>query len=358
MPDEPVLHPCDPTRPVPPGTPVPRLPFQTIDVHCHLLAPSVEALVAGHPKRAAVGARDAEMTGAESVAVNQDMFRSVSTRLTNLDQRLSDMDAMGVDIQAVSPSPTQYYYWAEPDLGDRIAAAFNGALADVCSRYPDRLVGLGTVSLQEPARAAQQLDTAVRDLGLKGVEVSSNVNGLDLADPFFDPFWRKADELGAVVFIHPLGTTLGTRLAEHYLVNSIGQPLETTICLSKLIFSGALDRFPGVKIIAAHGGGYLPTYVGRSNHANAVRPEATRCSCRPSDYFDRIWFDSVVYDADSLARLIDSVGVERVVIGTDYPFDMGHYDPAGLLASFDAHTQQLVLGANAAALLGLERSNA
>ena len=146
---------------------------------------------------------------------------------------------------------------------------------------------------------------------------------------------------------------MGSRLNSHYLINTIGQPLEHTVCLSKLIFSGTFDRHPELKVLAAHGGGYLPTYIQRSDHAYAVRQEARTCACCPSSYLGRIWFDSLVYDTGALGHLAATVGADKVVIGTDYPFDMGHYDPHGLVGDLTPELQRLVLGENAATLLGL-----
>lgn len=350
----PSLHHCGPIQvPVRVGERVARLPWRSIDVHCHVFVPAVESLVAGHPQKVAEAAAGAEAMGTEAGRVNASMMSSLLPRLTDIDTRRADMDAMGVDIQALSPSPTQYYSWADPDLAELIADRQNDAIAALCAADPARFVGLGAVSLQHPERAARQLEMLVRERGFKGVEISSRANDIDIADRRFDPFWAKADELAAVVFIHPWGTTLGTRLASQYLMNTIGQPFETTVCLSKLIFEGTLDRHPGLKIIAAHGGGYLPLYTGRSDHARAARPDVNGCACRPSDYLKRIWFDSVVYDPDSLRRLIEAVGVGQVVLGTDYPFDMGHYDPASLLAGLDEKSSRMILGETVAALLNL-----
>jgi aminocarboxymuconate-semialdehyde decarboxylase len=351
------VHRCGPIKtPVKLGTKVERLPWTTIDVHSHLLSPSVEALVAGHPKKLAEQAALTESMGAASFDVNGRMIASLLPRFGDIDLRLNDMDAMGVDFQAISPSPTQYYSWAEPELAERIADCHNMEIAALCESHPDRFLGLGAVSMQYPERAAAQLETLMLERGFKGVEISTLVNNQDISDRTFDPFWAKADELAAIVFIHPWGSTLGKRLADHYLINTIGQPFETSVCLSKLIFSGTLDRYKKLKIVAAHGGGYLPLYAGRSDHARAIRPEVKGCGCLPSDYLTRIWYDSLVYNPESLARLIDQVGQSRILIGTDYPFDMGHYDPRALLAPFDEAIQRLVSGENAVALFGIDVS--
>jgi aminocarboxymuconate-semialdehyde decarboxylase len=197
----------------------------------------------------------------------------------------------------------------------------------------------------------------MRQLGLKGVEISTSVNGEELDAARLTPFWKKAEELGAVIFIHPFGTTLGERTRTHYLSNIIGQPLETTIALSHLIFGGVLDRHPGLRIVAAHGGGYLPSYCGRTNHGHAVRPETKAgAQLRPVDYLRRMWFDTLVYEPEGLRHLVSVVGASQVVVGSDYPFDMGHYDPHALLAATEGLTAaevSAIRGGNALALLGL-----
>jgi aminocarboxymuconate-semialdehyde decarboxylase len=329
----------------------------TIDLHCHALIPSVEALVAGLPQKVAEPDIMAKTMGDASVAHNNGkMLPTAGPRMTRIEQRLADMDTMGVDVQVISPSPTQYYYWAEPDLAREIVVQQNEAIAALCARHPRRLAGLGTLALQHPTLAVEQLEHAVKTLGLKGVEISTSVNGKELDDPSLRNFWARAESLGALVFIHPFGTTLGPRTATHYLVNTIGQPLETTIALSRLIFGGVLDSHPDLRILAAHGGGYLPTYVGRSDHAHAVRPEAAADARRkPSDHLKRIWFDSLVYEPTALRHLIERVGASQVVVGTDYPFDMGHYDMHALVDATPGLTEEEragILGGNAATLIG------
>lgn len=329
----------------------------TIDLHCHALVPAVEALVAGTPQKAAEPQAMLRSMGEASVAHNNaSMLPIAGPRLVRLEHRLADMDAMGVDVQVVSPSPTQYYYWAEPELARELVRVQNEAIAELCAKHPTRLVGLGTLALQHPQMAVEQLEHACKVLGLKGVEISTSVSGKELDDPALRPFWAKAEALGALVFIHPFGTTLGERTATHYLVNTIGQPLETTIALSHLIFGGVLDAHPGLKIVAAHGGGYLPTCVGRSDHAFKVRPEAAVTTKQaPGEYLKKIWFDTVVYDATALRHLVDRVGAAQVVVGTDYPFDMGWYDVHALVDATPGLSEaerEAILGGNAARLIG------
>ncbi len=319
-------------------------------------------MVADQPQKTGERAAQMRLAGEASVLHNEQvMMPPAFRRMLSIQERLDDMDAMGVDMQVVSPSPTQYYYWAEEALAEAVVGVINENIAAQCAARPQRLMGLGSVSLQHPALAVAQLRNAVSRLGLKGVEVSSLVGDRDLSAPEFEPFWKAASDLGCIVFLHPLGTTLGERLATHYFSNVVGQPLETTIALSKLIFDGVLDRNDGVKLVAAHGGGYLPSYIGRSVHASLVRPEAATGVHSPREALRRIWVDNLVFDPLVLRHLIDTLGVSRILVGTDYPFDMGNYDVHAFLDSVPSLTDEdrrLILGGNAAALLGLADTRA
>lgn len=336
-----------------------RSPFMTVDMHCHLLVPEVDARVAGHPARQAELARIARDSGAASVKHNAGMREAIAGRLTELGQRVQDMDRLGIDLQLLSPSPTQYHAWADEALAAELVALQNQAIAAACRAQPERFVGLAAVALQHPALATLQLREAVRGQGLLGAEISSDPTGRGLDDEALEPFWAEAASLGAVVFIHPLGTSLGERLDRYYLANLIGQPLETTVALSQLIFGGVLDRHPSLKVVAAHGGGYLPHAVGRSDHGFGVRPEAAGCREVPSRYLRRMWFDTIVYRADALHTLVRVAGVDRIVAGTDYPFDMGEYELHGLLQQTGLSEAELarILGRNALELLGLDHGH-
>ncbi|MFD5312367.1 amidohydrolase family protein, partial [Streptomyces ardesiacus] len=238
----------------------------TVDVHAHLLLPEAEALVAGLPGHAGARELDARRNGPAALAVSGSMVRARIPRLTDVTVRLAAMDAQGVDVQLVSPSPSHYHYWADRDTAEKLYRLANEATAAHCAAAPERLRGLGLVPLQHPEQAVPALDHALEQ-GLAGVEISSHAPGRELSDPAYEPFWARAEETGALVFLHPFGCTLDERLDQWYLSNTVGQPTENAVALSHLIFSGALDRHPGLKVIAAHGGGYLPTHLGRSDHA-------------------------------------------------------------------------------------------
>ena len=330
--------------------------LRIVDAHCHIVSQEAEQCVLDHPQKAAESAMLFEMQGEASVEHNASMMGEVFPKLTSLEVRLADMDAMGVDIQVLSPSPTQYYYWAERDLSSQVVRKQNETIAEACAKHPDRFAGLAAVSLQFPELAAEQLAYCIGELGFKGAEISSHVSGTEIANPRFAPFWQKAEELGAVIFLHPLGVTLRDRLCHHYLANIVGIPLETTIALSHLIYGGVLDDYPGLKILAAHGGGFISHYAGRFDHGREVRPECQHCKHPPSEYLKRIFFDTLVHDPAQLRQLVERVGVERLALGTDYPFDMGCFDPLDFVQSSKLNEDECarILGQNAAALFGLD----
>ena len=327
-----------------------------IDMHAHALAPAVEALVEHEPARRRQREEEERVGSPASAAHNRNLAPDYARKFANLSLRLAAMDEMRVDVQAISLPPTQYYYWAERDLAAAIVRAGNEHIAELCAQRPDRLVGLGAVAMQHPDLAAEQLADAIGRLGLRGVELCTRVEQRELADPAFEPFWAKAEELEAVVFLHPMGTTLGARVVPYYLTNVVGNPLDTALALSLLIFSGLLDRHPRLRIVAAHGGGYLPFYSARSDHAWEVRPESRTTLEPPSAYLRRLFFDSLVYTPEQLAALVRVAGASQVVLGTDFPFDMGDYAPLDRLAAtagLSDDDRSAIRGGNAARLLKL-----
>jgi aminocarboxymuconate-semialdehyde decarboxylase len=328
----------------------------TVDVHAHALVGEVEAAVAGQAGLAEQQALEARRNGAESLAVSGRMVAERMPALTRLDRRLSDMDAAGVDVQVVSPSPSHYHYWADERLARTVWTRANDGIAALVAAAPDRLCGLGLVPLQHPRLCVEALDHAVLGCGLRGVEISSHAptptGVIDLSDQRLDPFWARAAMLGAVVFLHPFGCTLDERLDRFYLSNVVGQPTETAVALSHLIFSGTLDRHPSLRVLAAHGGGYLTTSVSRADHAWRVRPDSHGCLHPPSAYLRRLYFDSVVHSPAALAMLVSVAGADRVLLGSDYPFDMGLTEPVRHLhsANLSADATSAIRGGTAASL--------
>lgn len=327
----------------------------TTDVHAHVLLPSLQAEVERRVPDLVREAAALELTrnGAESLAVSGPMVGARIPKLTSVPVRLADMDAQGVDVQWVSASPNHFYPWAPEGLAVWAANEANRLVAEHVAQAPGRLVGLGLVPLQHPERIVECLDDAVLGRGLAGVEISSFAGDVELSDERLEPFWARAAELGAVVFLHPFGCSLDERLDRFYLSNTVGQPAENAVALSHLIFAGVLDRHPRLRIIAAHGGGFLPLSIGRSDRAWKVRPEAQRCADAPSTYLSKIWFDTVVHDPVALRRLVEVAGESRVLLGSDYPFDMGLDDPVDFVreSGLEAAVVDRVLEQNAAQLL-------
>jgi aminocarboxymuconate-semialdehyde decarboxylase len=321
----------------------------TIDFHAHARSPKVAEIVEAVPGAPAM----------ESTAHNRHLDATrYRPSFTDINVRLQTMDRQRIDIQVVSPAPndTAFGYWADDEVSSQIVAAANEHVAEVCALRPERLIGLGGVSLQFPELAASQLRSGMTTLGLCGAEISTSAGSLEFDDPRLDPFWAAAQDLGAVLFIHPPGNMLGGRIARYYLINLIGNPLDTTIALTHLIFGGVLERFPRLKIVAAHGGGFLPSYFSRTEHGHAVRPELQTIPLPPREYLQRIWIDNLVFNPENLAHLVSVMGASRIVLATDFPFDMGQENPVDLVDAVagltDEQAAQIKSG-NAIELLGL-----
>jgi aminocarboxymuconate-semialdehyde decarboxylase len=328
----------------------------TVDIHCHVASQAADALARPH------FTLDKEPTLAFANdltrSINRTQIESVAPQLSDPLRRIADMDAMGIDIQAISPSPGQYYYWLEPDLGRDAARLSNDGIAEIVAAHPDRFVGIGTVPLQNTDMAVAELERCVRSLGLRGIEINSNVMGEELSSPRFARFFGKAEELDVLLFLHPLGFTEGKRLKNHYFNNVIGNPLESSIAVGHLIFDGVLDRHPGLKICVAHGGGYLPTYIGRMDHAHAARDDARTVIKRPpSSYLHQLYVDTVMFDPEQLAYVVSRFGSDHVLMGTDYPFDMAESDPVGFVSGaprLSDDERANIFGLNAARLLKID----
>ena len=329
-----------------------------IDIHCHYFNTDAAAKVAHlGPGQHEVSGKFANTLTRE---VNIRQIRDRAAKLSSIEVRLKDMDRMGIDIQAISPAPNQTYYWTDPGLGAELARDVNERIAGIVARWPDRFVGLGSVPLQDPDLAVSELEYAVRRLGLRGVEINPNVNGMDLTDGrlALEKFFGKAEELGAVIFMHPLGYTQGERLIDHYFNNVIGNPLDTTVAVSHLIFGGMIDRHPKLKIVLPHGGGYIAHYWARMDHAHRARPDCrTVIKRKPSSYLEKFYFDTITFDRDMLRHLVERFGAEHVVLGTDYPYDMGMEHPVDFIGGtpgLSAKIKSQIMGKNAARLLKID----
>ena len=331
---------------------------KVVDLHCHYLNPAV------NQKTAHLNPAQYDPTTVFADAITRETnVKQMATRapkLTGVVQRLKDMDRTGVDIQAVCPAPYHFFYWTEPAFGAELAREVNEGIAKVVADTPDRFVGMGSVPLQNAELAIAELNHCVKNLGFRGIEICTSVNGKNLTDPDLglDKFFARAEELGVLIFMHPLGWTQADRLTHHYFNNVIGNPLDSTVAVSHLIFDGVLARYPKLKFLVAHGGGFIAHYWARMDHAWRARPDCrTVIKRRPSSYLEKFYFDTITFDPEMLKRLIDRFGADHVVLGTDYPYDMGEEDPLGLVAQvkrLSKADRDLVIGGNAARLLKIK----
>ena len=320
---------------------------KTIDVHAHCYFRETVALL-----------------GEEGDRIRLSPVSGTAETFIDIGQRLAAMDAQAVDMEILSINP--FWYGRERDLAAQIVKIQNEKLAELCASEPDRFAAFASLTLQAPDLAVQELEIAVKKHGLKGAAIGSLVNGLDFSDPKFHPVWAKAEELGVPLFIHPQVyprsvPELNKRLTGNgWLINTVGAPLETTIALSHLIFEGTLDRFPGLKLIAAHGGGYLASYADRSDHACMVGPKACdpeiRLKKAPSEYLRQIYFDSLVFSPEAIRHLAAQVGAGQIVLGSDYPYpwQLNPVDHIFASTSLSDEEKADILGRSAAKLFNFE----
>ena len=333
-----------------------------IDIHCHYLNPAAAAKAA--PLNPAQHEMQIKFANQVTRETNLKQMKDRAPRLSDIALRLKEMDKAGIDIQAVSPAPPQMYHWAEPGMGQELARMVNERLAEIVAQHPDRFVAMGSVPLQDADLAVSEMTYAVKKLDMRGIEIGGSVNGRNLTDPSLglEKFFAKAEELGIVVFIHPGGYTNAERLTEHYFNNVIGNPLETTVAASYLIFDGVIDRHPKLKVVLPHGGGYLAHYWARMDHAWKARADCrTRIAKKPSSYLEKFYFDTITFDHAMLRQQIDRFGAGHTLLGTDYPFDMGVEDPVGFIAKtpgLSASEKRQIEGANAAKLLKIDYNRA
>jgi aminocarboxymuconate-semialdehyde decarboxylase len=307
---------------------------KTVDVHAHCAVPGAMALMG---------------RTVEAEALLQ----------SKTADRLRAMDAQGIDVEALSINP--YWYTADRDVAKKLIQLQNEKLAEICAASPDRFVAFATVALQHPDLAVEQLEEGVKKYGLRGAGVGGSVAGLELSDPKFHPFWAKAEQLGVLIFMHPQGTAeleaTGRLRGNGLLTNTIGNPLETTIALSHLIFEGTLDRFPGLKICAAHGGGYLPSYAARSDAVMTTFPRRMTAVMKkkPTEYVRQLYYDSIVFTPEALRHLAAEAGAGQIVMGTDYPFPWTSTSVDHILGTLGLSDDEKIamLGGTAMKLLGI-----
>ena len=327
-----------------------------IDVHTHLIPPGWEdwATKFGGERWPRLVEHDACRA---TIMTGEQFFRDVDDRSWNPERRLEDMDRLGIAMQALSPPPVMFCYWADAGAAEAFARMQNENVAAVTARHPARFVGMATVPLQDPARAVKELRYCRERLDLRAVEIGSCPGGRDFDDPALFPFFEACAELDVAIFVHPATPLVGQeRLTKYYFPLIVGNPLETALAASKLIYGGVLERLPELRVCFAHGGGAFPFTLARLDHGWKVRPEGPAAIPRPPrEYARQLYFDSLTLSATNLRFIVEQFGAERVVIGSDYPFDMGSADPVGALgeAALSASALEQIQSGAARRFLGL-----
>ncbi len=329
---------------------------KAIDVHAHLMGMWTPQIPEKYKKIMPSLARDSE--GREVIMIKGKPRTSIldPEQMYNPEAIIREMDRQKVDLKCLSIMPL-FNYDADPELGVEYSRMENEVLAEAVNAHSGRFVGLATVPLQEPRQAAQELQRAMKDLSLKGVEIGDEVNGNNLDWPKLWPFYEKAQELGAFILCHPSSPPGVERMAKYGLWNLIGFPTATSLAMASLIFGGVLEDFPRLKICFAHGGGFIPYQLGRLDHGFRVRPDCREViKKKPSEYFKLLYFDTITHSVPALEYLIQTVGSDHVLLGTDAPFDVADPDPVGTVSqikSIPSGEKEKILGGTAAELLGL-----
>ncbi len=335
----------------------PRPKTLTVDLHNHYRVPKSEELVVPrldrgfHPANAIASPLTRE--------VNKRQHADRDIEFTDINKRIADMEKMQLDVMAVSCSPTQCYYTAEPSLGAESSQIINDAIFDAVKQHPRKLTGLGTVPLQNTDLALKELERLTGELGFRGIQVLARVGDEELSAERLEPFWKHCEELNILIFIHP-SSFFSSRLSEHYALNVIGNPLDTTVAMHYLIFDGVLARYPKIKFYLSHGGAFPAAYGARMDHAYGARADCrVKIYEKPSTYLKKFYFDTIVFSLEQLEYLIKKYGVDQIAIGTDYPADMGEYDPVEHVYQIEGLSEsdrEKICGLNALKLLNLDAS--
>jgi aminocarboxymuconate-semialdehyde decarboxylase len=279
------------------------------------------------------------------------VFREVEDNCFDVSLRMKEMEETEVSIQVLSTIPVLFNYWAKPEDGLETSRFFNDHIAASVSKNPERFIGIGTVPMQDIDMAIQEMERCVSELKMPGLEIGSNINGINLSDPQFFPFYKRAEELGCSLFVHPWEMMGEAQMQKYWLPWLVGMPAETSRAICAMIFSGVFEKYPGLKVAFAHGGGSFPGTIGRIEHGFNVRPDLVAIDnpVNPRDYIGRFWIDSLVHDDKALRFIIDVMGEDKICMGSDYPFPLGEQHPGKLIESmqFEKSLQDKLLFANA-----------
>ncbi|MEH7245872.1 amidohydrolase family protein [Neobacillus niacini] len=326
-----------------------------VDFHTHIISEDFPDLAAKYEDGRFPILEKTCSCGAE-IKIQGKTFRKITDQAWDPKKRIEDMDKEGVDIQVLSPIPVTFSYWSDPQAGLELAQSQNNFIASVVNKYPDRFIGMGTVPLQDVKQAAVEMERAVKELGIKGIQIGSNVNGLNLDDDSLYPFFEAAAEMNVPLFVHPWATLGRERLQRFNSMYTVGMPSETALAAGSIIMSGMLDKLPNLKICFAHGGGSLPYILPRMDKGWEVWPDTRNTVNPPSSYAKKLYYDSLVYDPDNLKFMIERFGAKQIIAGSDYPFLLREKPVGKVIDNHEDISEddaRLMLGQNALDFLGL-----
>jgi len=340
-----------------------RYQYKKIDLHTHILPRTWPNLKQKYGYGGWIQLEH-EANGKAIMMKDEEFFREVEANCYDPEAILKDMDEYGVDVQVICTVPVMFSYWAKPEHCIEISKFLNDNIAATVQKHPTRFIALGTIPMNSPLDAVAQLEYCVNELNFPGVQIGSNVNQINLSDPMFHPIWEKANELECCMFVHPWAMMGKQDMEKYWLPWLVGMPAETSRAICSLIFSGLLDRFPKIRWCFAHAGGSFPATLGRIEHGWRVRPDLCAIDCKknPREYCGRFWIDSITHDESMLQKCIDTVGSDKICLGSDYPFplgelEFGHY-PGKLVehSQFDESIKENILWNNAFEFLGVDSS--
>ncbi|MES2479494.1 MAG: amidohydrolase family protein [Bacteroidota bacterium] len=306
--------------------------FSKIDIHTHIMPEHIP----NYFQKFGYGEfihLEHHCPGCAKMIKGDKVFREVEQNCWDASVRMKEMDMTEVGVQVLSTIPVLFNYWAQPAHGLETAHFFNDHIAQSCAYHPERFIGLGTVPLQDIDLAIQEMERCVKELKMPGLEIGSNINGKNLSDAYFTPFWQAAEELGCSIFVHPWEMMGENDMTKYWLPWLVGMPAETARAIASMIFGGVFTHFPKLRVAFAHGGGSFPFTIGRIEHGFNVRPDlcAIDNNVNPREYLGKFWIDALVHDPKALDYVIDAMGKDKVCMGSDYPFPLGEHHPGKLI---------------------------